>query len=124
MTDTLYIEGHSYPVQLILLDFLKFDVILGMDCLVWYNSYIDCHKRELVVDWGGKRPVTFRAHKSQMEEAYISILRGPDEVWGIDPVFLVWWEVEGMPVPNMHEIPIVCEYPDVFLEELSGLPRK
>lgn len=31
MMDALYIEGCSYPAQLILLDLLKFDIILGID---------------------------------------------------------------------------------------------
>lgn len=38
-------EGRYMPVDLIALDMLGFDVILGVDWLVKYHVVIDCHKQ-------------------------------------------------------------------------------
>jgi hypothetical protein len=29
---------------------------------------------------------------------------------------------KGVAEPSLEEVPVVCEYPDVFLEELPGMP--
>lgn len=121
MMDALYIEGRTYPIQLILLDMTEFDIILGKDWLVQYNMYIDCHKLELVVGKDNEQPVIFIARKPQPNELYTNTLRGLDQIQGTDPVSLVWWAMEEILTPNVQEIPMVNKYPDVFPEKLPRL---
>lgn len=52
---------------------------------------------------------------------YISILRGLDHIQGSDLVFVIWRVVEGTILSEVYEIPIVCEYLDVFPKDLPRL---
>ncbi|CAN6480859.1 unnamed protein product [Victoria cruziana] len=124
LVDALYVGERSYSAQLILLDLSEFDLILGMDWLVQHNIFIDCGKQEVIVGRSNERPIVFKARKIQPEESYIDILRGSSQLKRDDPVILVWWAVEGVIVSDVREIPVVCEYPDVFPEELPGLPLR
>lgn len=78
----------------------------------------------MIVGWDGEQPDTFRARKDQPDELCINVLRWSDQLGGTNLVILIWWAVEGIPIPDVKEIPIVCEFQDVFLEELPRLPRR
>ena len=39
----IIMDGREMTTNLVILDLLEFDVILGMDCLVAYYVTIDCH---------------------------------------------------------------------------------
>lgn len=39
----------------------------------------------------------------------------------MDPIFIVWYLVEGVYKLNVEQILVACKYFDVFLEDLLGL---
>lgn len=45
-----------------------------------------------------------------------------NQIKGTNPMFLVWWSVEGTVVPSVEQILIVYKYSDAFLEGLPSLP--
>ena len=44
------------------------------------------------------------------------------ELWGKSSLLVAAMIVEEKPEVDLTQIPIVCEFPDVFLEDLPGLP--
>ena len=44
----ILIEGRELPADLVLLDVIGFDVILGMDWLAQYYASVDCRAKEVV----------------------------------------------------------------------------
>ncbi|KAA3470642.1 DNA/RNA polymerases superfamily protein [Gossypium australe] len=106
----LMISGHCFPANLML---LSFDVILGMDWLSIHNVIVNCGRKDLVrveSDEQDRLPVLIFALSTQKYlrkgyEAYIAFVMNAKEA-----------EL------RIELVPIVCDYPDVFPEELPGLP--
>ena len=45
---SVLVEGKELPADLVLLDVIGFDVILGMDWLAQYYATVDCHAKEVI----------------------------------------------------------------------------
>jgi hypothetical protein len=94
------IRGLSFLVELIILESSRIDVILGIDYLTKYDGVISCPKRMVTltspqgerIEVNVSMPATAEAMINQLEENFLEHIR------------------------------IVCEYPDVFPEELLGMP--
>ncbi|KAA0058399.1 pol protein [Cucumis melo var. makuwa] len=89
------IAGHVIEVTLIVLDMLDFDVILGMDWLAANHASIDCSRKEVTFNPPSMASFKFKGGGSKsLPQADVS--------------------------PSSE--PVVRDYPDVFPEELPGLP--
>lgn len=44
------------------------------------------------------------------------------QIYGTDPIFVIWWSTKGVCKPNVDQIPIICQYVDVFPKYLLWLP--
>jgi hypothetical protein len=96
----LKIMGADFWVNLIVLESKDLDVILGMDWLSIHDATIQCAKR-------------------------IVILTGPNGVkieLVADPPSDAEGSVQQLDGKALEDIRVVNEYPDVFPEELSGMP--
>ncbi|KAL4025931.1 hypothetical protein IC575_014337 [Cucumis melo] len=93
------IAGHVIEVTLLVLDMLDFDVILGMDWLAANHASIDCSRTKVIS--------AIRASKLLSQGT-----------WGILASVVDTREVDV----SLSSEPVVRDYPDVFPEELPGLP--
>ncbi|KAL4016880.1 hypothetical protein IC575_024542 [Cucumis melo] len=93
------IAGHVIEVTLLVLDMLDFDVILGMDWLAANHASIDCSRKEVIS--------AMRASKLLTQGTW-SILASMVDTREVDV--------------SLSSEPVVKDYPDVFPEELPGLP--
>ncbi|KAA3466578.1 reverse transcriptase [Gossypium australe] len=96
----LMIKGHCFPVDLMLLPFDEFDVILGMNWLVTHGVVVNCGKKLIELKNENRDFLCVESDKQDRSPIVIPSLS----------------------TQSIESAPIVCEYPDVFLEELSGLP--
>jgi hypothetical protein len=96
----LKIMGIDFIVDLTVLKSCGIDVILGMNCLVKYDGMISCARRAVVLT------------SSQGDRVVVS-LSMPAEAETV---------VNHLKEKSLENTQVVCEYPDVFLEELPGMP--
>ena len=68
------VEGRELPADLVLLDVIGFDVILGMDWLVQYYAIVDCHVKEVIFRILDENEFQFRGDKSSMPQNLISAI--------------------------------------------------
>ena len=95
----LTIGSHVFPSDLIILESQGLDVILGMDWLSVYGGNIDCaNKSILLTTPEGKRIKYVSRHAPR--RILVNSLSGVVQ----------------------EEVPVVKDYPDVFPEELPGMP--
>ncbi|KAL0394979.1 UNVERIFIED_CONTAM: Retrovirus-related Pol polyprotein from transposon.6 [Sesamum latifolium] len=82
--------------DLIVMDLKEFDVILGMDWLAQHRAVVDCYKKGAV-----------EARRLMLEgcEAYLAHVIDTKKV-----------------NPTLEEIPVVRDFPEVFPDDLPGLP--
>ncbi|GKF04102.1 putative reverse transcriptase domain-containing protein [Tanacetum coccineum] len=91
---TLGLLGHPFDIDLMPLELGSFNVIIGMDWLVKYHALIVCDKKKYI-EKGCQvylAQVTFKKSEDKSEEK------------------------------RLEDVPIVREFPKVFLEDLPGLP--
>nr|AAM01169.1 Putative retroelement [Oryza sativa Japonica Group] len=96
---TIEIEGVPFPSSLILLESKDLDVILGMDWLSRHRGVIDCANRKVTLTNSNGETVSFFASSPKSHGVVLNQVA-------------------------LQEIPIVQDYPDVFPEDLPGMPPK
>ncbi|KAL0546152.1 hypothetical protein IC582_016058 [Cucumis melo] len=116
------IAGHVIEVTLLVLDMLDFDVILGMDWLAANHASIDCFCKEVAFNPPSMASFKFKGEGSRSMPHVISAIRASkllsQGTWGILASVVDTREVDVC----LSSEPVVRDYPDVFSEELPGLP--
>ena len=98
-----------FPTSLIALKSTDIDVILGMDWIVKYQAIIDCLARSVTL-----------VHPSGETFWYWSPSSVPPSSVSIPSPEL--YAMEALPPLEIQDVPVVCEFPNVFPEELPGMP--
>ncbi|KAL0546403.1 hypothetical protein IC582_016311 [Cucumis melo] len=116
------IAGHVIEVTLLVLDMLDFDVILGMDWLAANHASIDCSRKGVTFNPPSMASFKFKGGGSRSLPQVISAIRASklfsQGTWGILASVVDTREVDV----SLSSEPVVRDYPDVFPEELPGLP--
>ena len=114
----LEISGTLLTVDLRIMDMSEFDVILGMDWLTAYRVVIDCERRRVTVYTQDGTRVVFQRGKHDIfpQTVYESRCQGQLAGW------LASLTLEDEVRPDLNLPRVVCEYADVFPDELPGLP--
>ncbi|KAL0561144.1 hypothetical protein IC582_001564 [Cucumis melo] len=116
------IAGHVIEVTLIVLDMLDFDVILGMDWLAANHASIDCSRKEVTFNPPLMASFKLKGEGSKSLPQVISAIGASkllsQGTWGILASVVDTREVDV----SLSSEPVVRDYPDVFPEELPGLP--
>ena len=116
------IEGQEFPADLVALDMRDFNVVLGMDWLSRHRATSDCYKKEVKLHRPGKLEVKFRGMSRELSSNMISAMAAQRMLRkGCQGylAYVVETEKEGTLV---DEIPVVREFPDVFPDDIAGLP--
>jgi hypothetical protein len=95
----LEIGKHKFPANLIVLDSQGLDVILGMDWMTAFEGVIDCANKTITLRTPKKKRIHFKS-TFELKGSKVNSLKGV----------------------SMDEVPVVKEYPNVFPEELPGMP--
>ena len=105
-------------VDLRILDMSEFDVILGIDWLTAYMVVIDCEHRRVTVYMQDGTHVVFQGDKHDIlpQTVYESRCQGQLACW------LASLTLEDEERPDLDLPRVVCEYVDVFPDELPELP--
>jgi hypothetical protein len=85
---------------MIILGMKGLDVVLGMDWMSKYQGHIDCARKSITVTNGDGIQIEHIATIPSRKAKYKKSVSGP----------------------TLDQVPVVCEYPDVFPEELPGMP--
>jgi len=94
------ILDREFCANFIVLDSSGIDVILGMGWLSQVDAVIQCAKRSVLLTSPSGERFEFRARLLSAVDGTVSQLQGS----------------------SMEDIRVVCEYPDVFPDDLPGMP--
>ena len=95
----LSIGRHVFPTDLIILQSQGLDVILGMDWLSMYGGNIDCASKTILLTTPEGRRIKYVSRHA------------PNRT-----------QVNSLSGVVQEEVPVVKDFPDVFPEELPGMP--
>ena len=105
-------------VDLRVIDMSEFDVILGMDWLTTYRIVIDYEHRRVTTNTQDGTHVTFQGDKHDVLPQTMYDSRWHGQLMG----WLVSLTLEDEVRHDLDLPRVVCEYVDVFPDELPGLP--
>src|SRR3954469_12747111 len=94
-------KGLKFHANLIVLENKGLDVILGMDWLTTNKGFIDCFNRTVILTHHHGKTIRVSAKERVMP-------RQP--------------RLNKVDIAELNKVPVVNEFPDVFPEELPGMP--
>ncbi|GJR93416.1 putative reverse transcriptase domain-containing protein [Tanacetum coccineum] len=92
---TLNILKHPFNIDLMPIELGSFDSIIGMDWLVKYQAIIVCAEKIVRIPWGNETLIIHGDKSNRGNESQKN---------------------------RLEDVPIVQDFPDVFPEDLPGLP--
>nr|AAX95377.1 Retrotransposon gag protein, putative [Oryza sativa Japonica Group]AAX96106.1 retrotransposon protein, putative, Ty3-gypsy sub-class [Oryza sativa Japonica Group]ABA92905.1 retrotransposon protein, putative, Ty3-gypsy subclass [Oryza sativa Japonica Group] len=112
---SVLIEIHRsrFLANLILLESKDLDVILGMDWLTKFKGVIDCANRTVTLTNEKGETVVYKSLVSPKQGISLNQIEVENLV-----------ATEEKSSRKLEDIPIVCEYPEVFPEDLTTMPPK
>ncbi|WRX11508.1 Reverse transcriptase domain - like 10 [Theobroma cacao] len=108
--------------DLIPLEILDFDLILGMDWLTAHQANVDCFRKEIVLRNSGGVEIVFVGKRRVLPSCVISAIKASKLVQKGYPTYLAYVIDTSKGEPKLEDVPIVSEFPNVFPDDLSRLP--
>ncbi|GJW83933.1 putative reverse transcriptase domain-containing protein [Tanacetum coccineum] len=126
---TLGLLGHPFDIDLMLAELGSFDVIIGMDWLAKYHAVIVCDEKVIRIPYGDEVLIVRGdnyENRSKSKLNIISCTKTQKYLQKGCQVYLA--QVTSKKTEDqskekrLEDVPIVREFPEVFLEDLPGLP--
>ncbi|GJV65984.1 putative reverse transcriptase domain-containing protein [Tanacetum coccineum] len=126
---TLNFLNHPFNINLMPVELGSFDVIIGMDWLSKYHAVIDCAEKIVRIPWGNETLIVHGDGSNQGNGTRLNIIsctKTHKYLLKGHHVFLAnitAKETEDRSgEKRLEDVPIVRDFPEVFPEELPGLP--
>jgi hypothetical protein len=86
-----------------------------MDCLMKHSTVINCALKQVMLMPWGEGKVTYVGSRVRSLPLTISTVQARKLIVGGDQAFLAFFvALTKQAKKNLEDIPVVCEYPDVF----------
>ena len=118
----LVIHNKDFPADLIVLCIHDFDIVLGMDWLSMHRATLDCYKKEVRLVRLEELGVIYRGIKREITPSLINAMTASKMLRKGCQGYLAIMVDRRQEGTQLEDIPIVKEFPDVFLDDISGLP--
>src|SRR5262249_18845006 len=117
------VDGKSFVALVHILVMQDYDLILGMDWLGQHHALLDCHKRRVIFRAPGEEELVFQCPRTRSSRMLISCLKVHRLISKGCDAFLacVVASAEGSS-SSVSDIEVIREFPDVFSDDLPGLP--
>ncbi|WRX13589.1 Reverse transcriptase domain - like 10 [Theobroma cacao] len=118
------VEDKDTSVNLVVLDTLDFDVILGMDWLSPCHASVDCYHKLVRFDFPGEPSFSIQGNRSNVPTNLISVISARRLLREGCIGYLAVVRDTLVKVGDVSQVSVVNEFIDVFPEELPGLPHE
>ncbi|GKA11797.1 putative reverse transcriptase domain-containing protein [Tanacetum coccineum] len=126
---TLNLLNHPFNIDLIPVELGSFDAIIGMDWLAKYQAIIVCAEKIVRIPWGNKTLIVHGDGSKWGNETRLNIIsytKTQKYLLKGCQVFFVHVTIkkaeDESEEKRLEDVPIVRDFPDVFPEDLPGLP--
>nr|GEX54407.1 putative reverse transcriptase domain-containing protein [Tanacetum cinerariifolium] len=118
---TLNLIDHLFDIDLMPIELGTFDVIVGMDWLVERDALIVCCKKEVHVPYKNKTLVV-KSDNSVSRLKVISSIKARKYIERGSQLFIAQVTEKELAKKQLQDVPMICNLPEVFLDDLTGLP--
>ena len=120
----IVIQTKEFLADLITLPFREFDLILGMDWLSKHRAIVDCGQKTVVLRCSDQTVVIVQGIGLSVMSNVISTMQARRIMRKGCETFLALILDSKRGQVDVEKIPVVREFPDVFPEELPGIPHE
>ncbi|GJZ78519.1 putative reverse transcriptase domain-containing protein, partial [Tanacetum coccineum] len=118
---TLTLLNQPFEIDLMPIKLGSFDVVIGMDWLSKYHAKILCDKKVVHIPINGETLI-IRGDRSKTRLNLISCIKTEKYISRGCQVFMIQVMEKKADEKRLEDIPVVKEFPDVFPEDLPGIP--
>ncbi|KAJ9557826.1 hypothetical protein OSB04_012440 [Centaurea solstitialis] len=119
---TLELEGCLVPVVLRLIPMESLDVVLRMDWMIRNKVNIDCEQKMVRIKLPDGRTVVVYGAKRNRSTSLISVIKANRCIRQGCVWFMAYVVDSGRDKLEVKDVKVVCDYPEVFSEDLVSLP--
>ena len=110
------------PANLIPLDIVDFDVILGMDWLHYNHAKLDCYEKVVTFHRSGLPVVTFFGERNGLRQGVLFAVRAKRPLRKECQGYLAHVVLNEDTSARVEDVRVARHFPDVFPDDLPGLP--
>ncbi|GJT46321.1 putative reverse transcriptase domain-containing protein [Tanacetum coccineum] len=118
---TLILLNQPFEIDLMPIKLGSFDVVIGMDWLSKYHARIICDEKVVHIPIDGETLI-IRGDRSKTRLSLISCIKTERYISRGYQVFVAQVMEKKSDEKRLEDIPVVREFPEVFPENLPGLP--
>ncbi|GKC95237.1 putative reverse transcriptase domain-containing protein [Tanacetum coccineum] len=118
---TLNLVNHLFEIDLMLIELGTFDVIIGMDWLVKHDSVIICGEKVVRIPYGNKTLIV-KSDKGMSRLKVISCIKARKYIEQGCHLFLAHATKKKSKEKRLEDVHIIRNFPEVFSDDLQGLP--
>ncbi|GJX97558.1 putative reverse transcriptase domain-containing protein [Tanacetum coccineum] len=125
---TLNLQNYLFKIELLPIELGSFDVIVGMDWMAEHHGEVVCYEKYIRVPYGNDMLIIQGERSGIKSESRLEVISSIRTQKYIDQgcqVFLIQMmkeEKTEIPKRRIKDVPVVKDFPEVFLEDLPGLP--
>nr|GEV38752.1 putative reverse transcriptase domain-containing protein [Tanacetum cinerariifolium] len=118
---TLNLVNLVFEIDFMPIELGTFDVIIGMNWLVKHDAVIVCGDRVVRISYGNKM-LTVESDKGVSRLKVISCIKARKYTERGCHLFLAHVTKDKSKEKRIEDMPVICDFLEVFREELTGLP--
>ncbi|GJY17533.1 putative reverse transcriptase domain-containing protein [Tanacetum coccineum] len=118
---TLNLVNHLFKIDLMPIELGAFDVIIGMDWLADYDAVIICGKKEVHIPIKN-RTLVVKGDRNSSRLKVISCIKARKYIERGCHLFLAHVTEKEKSEKRLEDVPVIRDFPEVFPDDLPGLP--
>nr|GEW15501.1 putative reverse transcriptase domain-containing protein [Tanacetum cinerariifolium] len=118
---TLNLLDHLFDIDLMPIELGTFDVIVGTDWLVERDALIVCSRKEVYVPYRNKTLVV-KSDSGISRLKVISCIKARKYIKRGSQLFIAQVTEKEPTKKQLQDMPVICNFPEVFPDDLPGLP--
>ncbi|XP_070014201.1 uncharacterized protein [Nicotiana sylvestris] len=118
------VQGRNTKADLIELEMVDFDVIMGMGWLSSSYAMLDCHAKIVRFQFPNEEVLEWKGSSASLVGKFISHLKAQRMIDKGCLAYLAHIINPESEPPTLQSVPVVREFPEVFSDDLLGLPSE